>query len=97
MEDFFYSPSEEIAFHVAGYTENPCSVEKIVAVFTEEAKKFAQEIGVDVTTVNIQFVTSSSKYNSMHVFYAKGVQTKPEGAFEISSKNGWTMQTWLQK
>ncbi len=97
MKDLFFSESEKIAFWVAGYTDTSFFVENIIKMLTEQTKIFSEKIGVEAETVKTDFITSSRSYKSMRVFYAENISTKPEGAFVISSKNGWTMQTWLQK
>ena len=95
MNKLFYSPSEELVFLVAGYTQdlNTDSVVEICASLTDNAVKLSQLVNCDISMVRTFEVTKSMRYKNMRVFYAK-TNTAPNDCFDIGDT--WTMGRWLQ-
>ena len=96
MKDLFYSQSENIAFYVAGYTDNSVLVKEIISMLDRHVKIFSEKVGVEPDSIKTIFITSSRKYKHMRVFYAENIPTAPEDAFVISAEREWTMHKWLE-
>jgi len=95
-ENLFYSPSEQLLFYVAGYTENNYEVEKIKEMLDECVKEFELSIPKGVTNpIKTDVITISRRYKYMRYFWVK-VEEKfvSKEAFVIG--NDWTMSKWLQ-
>lgn len=95
MKDLFYSESEKLCFYVAGYTDSSFNVNETVKMLNTEAKKFATGIKVPKKEVRTNYITSSSRYKYMRVFFAK-CKKAPKDAFLLDKKSGWTMDKWLK-
>ena len=92
--DLFYSGDEKILFWVVGYTDNTNKVDEIVEMHVNNKQKFIDMGGIgDIKTT---YITTSRRYKHMRVYYCDGVENPPEKAFQITSKNGWTMNKWLE-
>lgn len=97
MKNLFYSESEKILFWVSGYDvlHNKSNVVEATNDLLADAKKLADIVKRDVSKVHTDYVSFSSRYKYMRVFYIKDVRKCPEEAFTISEANGWTMWKWL--
>lgn len=96
MDNLFYSEIDKVLFWVAGYRDNSDSIKEIVAMLNEHAEILSKETGVEKDNIKTFFVERSRRYKNMRVFYVEDVETAPEKAYTISSKNGWTMMKWIQ-
>ena len=69
---------------MAGYTHdgNTSNVDEMLKSLNENASKFAEVANVQLSDVKTDYVTSSSRYKNMRIFYAK-VDSPPAIAFEF--------------
>ena len=97
MKNLFYSPSEKIAFWVAGYCEdlNTDNVVSKTRSLLENGQSFAAHLGIELKSVNTYEILKSQRYRNMRLFYANGVDSAPDGSFVITNENGWTMSEWV--
>jgi len=96
--NLYYSPNDKIVFWIAGYTadENTQLVVKKIDSLSDNAKKFAEKIGVDYTAVKTLLVSKSSRYLYNRVFFTEHpFDVLPQGCSSIGEhQNMWEM---LQK
>lgn len=92
IKDLFYSKKEQIAFWVAGYTDNSLNANDQIEMLKKHTSKFAEVTGVEQASVYTDFITVSRRYRSMRVFYANS-NKPPVGSFELN--DNWTMNNWL--
>lgn len=97
MKDLFYSESEKILFWVSGYDilHSNSNVVEATTDMLNDAQKLADVIMCNVSKVHTDYVSHSSMYKYMRVFYIQDVRKCPPEAFNITNGNGWTMWKWL--
>lgn len=93
MKNLFYSESESILFLIVGYTDNENKVDDIVKMLKAGAKKLAKFVPGEREKIETVFVTKSSRYENMRVFYLKTENIPKEEA--ILLPGSWTMNKWL--
>lgn len=95
MKDLFYSNEEKILFYIAGYTQDHhlSNVVEMTTDLMNNAIKFANEVGCDLSQVKTTFIEKSSRYKYMRVFYINSDEPKLD-AFELGGD--WTMWKWLE-
>lgn len=94
LKNLFYSKKEAILFHVAGYTDNSESVSDIVEMLMFHSKALSVlDKNYQLEDVKTFYVTKSSRYKNMRVFYLK-TSIVPKGTFELDGD--WTMMKWIE-
>ena len=92
--NLFYSKTERILFHVAGYADNTDNVEQIIQKLTEGAEKLVEISFEDKENVNTFVVTHSRQYKGKRVFWVR-TDNVPDAAFKLT--DDWTMTKWLEE
>lgn len=93
--DLYYSPTENIIFGIAGYTDNSSNVQEIIKMLEENRLEFCQKAGIiRMDDVRTDFINKSSRYKNMRVFYLVDFTNSiPENCFSIGED--WTIWNWL--
>ena len=97
MAEIFYFPEEKTLCWVAGYTwdNNTDNVNNMIESLQENAKRFSEMAGIDISLVFTRTIQHSRRYKYMRIFYSLEFNGQlPEGTFTVSG-NGWTMNKWL--
>lgn len=97
MKELFYSEKDKMLFFIAGYTDNSQVVVEHVKMLEENATKLAKVAKVPVKKVRTDFITKSTRYKMMRVFFIREYPKRqvPKDAFILDKKNDWDMWKWL--
>jgi hypothetical protein len=109
MEKFFYSPTEKIAFWIAGYRQDMnVSIKYLRDSLYNDMSEFTRLFGdidepnpclnkaeykTDDIKVIINWDMKSRRYHSMRIFYIENIEECPKKAFSIETH---TMHSWLE-
>ena len=98
-KNLMYTEKDNTIFWVAGYCKdlNTSNVNQKIDSLKENAKRFADHCGIDVSDVNTYEIRNSRRYKNMRVFYSQKfpMEDVPSDAFIYEDGNGWTMEKVL--
>lgn len=96
MKNLFYSEKDDTLFWIAGYTmyDNTSLVIDKIKYLQENANKFSEFCEISIETVRTDFITKSSKYKNMRVFYVVDPPKLITDIYHLGSD--WDMWKWLE-
>jgi len=94
MKNLFYSEKENLVFWISGYDISSVTNNEIIQYLKEKGIEAGKLFNCNSEIIKTEVINKSRRYKFMRVFYAT-INKCPQNAFEISDKNGWTMDKWL--
>jgi hypothetical protein len=88
-----YSEKEQFLFYVFGHIKDTNNVQETIDELIKGRDKFARIASVDKKNICHVFITASSEYKNMRIFYIK-TNDVPEEATRLRAK-AWTMMSFL--